>query len=376
MTQSGSQIIVGAGVSGKQENSFWERWKKVAQYERRNEKATVKVNTLYQEYEQQVMPHDRKMGETRCRWLRHLMSFLDSKELKRKDRQLLFEYVDEQLSQMQDFPFFYDPQMLRSLTEYLDHHGETLFRKERKQVLDQICHEFSLMMKATFGEDVDIPHSQLREVLNSGNREAMELLFKQLREEYVASQTGREDAPGDKEPEWQDFEFNYSPDENDSTSTIREIFRGSQLSKIYRQIARVVHPDREQDPLKKEEKHRLMQQLVKARKEGDVVTLVTMYGEFVPDGDILLDSEALEHVDHLLSMRLWELNHVHRDIFHGQGFKTCVWKQFSASSKKQTREKMTRYIRDVHNGIKQVEKDIQHFNTPRKVVTFIHSVYW
>ncbi|EIM5532570.1 hypothetical protein LNM54_004402 [Salmonella enterica subsp. enterica] len=34
-----------------------------------------------------------------------------------------------------------------------------------------------------------------------------------------------------------------------------------------------------------------MQQLVKARKEGDVVTLMTMYGEFVPDGDILLDSE-------------------------------------------------------------------------------------
>ncbi|HGB4869509.1 TPA: hypothetical protein ACIVK9_003356 [Salmonella enterica subsp. enterica serovar Muenchen] len=292
MTQSGSQIIVGAGVSGKQENSFWERWRKVAQYERRNEKATVKVSALYQEYEQQVMPHDRQMGEARCRWLRHLMSFLDSKELKRKDRQLLFEYVDEQLSQMQDFPFFYDPQMLRSLTECLDHHGETLFRKERKQVLDQICHEFSLMMKAAFGEDVDIPHSQLREALNSGNREAMEELFEQLREEYAASQTGREDAPGDKEPEWRDFEFNYSPDENDSTSTIREIFRGSQLSKIYRQIARVVHPDRERDPLKKEEKHRLMQQLVKARKEGDVVTLVTMYDEFVPDGDIVLDSEA------------------------------------------------------------------------------------
>lgn len=37
------------------------------------------------------------------------MSFLDSKALKRKDRQLLFEYVDEQLSQIQDF-LFYDPQ--------------------------------------------------------------------------------------------------------------------------------------------------------------------------------------------------------------------------------------------------------------------------
>lgn len=68
-------------------------------------------------------------------------------------------------------------------------------------MLEQICHEFSLMMTATLGEDVDIPHSKLREVLNSGNREAMEQLFEQLREGYVASQTGREDAPGDKEQE-------------------------------------------------------------------------------------------------------------------------------------------------------------------------------
>lgn len=376
MTESCRQVIVGAGVSEKQRNPLQERWEKVAQYERRNEKATVKVNTLYQEYEQRVMPHDRKMGEVRCQWIAHLMSFLDSKELKRKDKTLLFEYVDEQLSQMQDFPFFYDPDMLRSLAEHLDHYGEALFRKERKQALEQICHEFSLMMKAAFGEDVEIPHSQLREALNSGNQEEMEQLFEQLREEYVARQTGRENGHGEKEAEWRDFEFNYSPDDNASTSTIREIFRGSQLSQIYRQIARVVHPDREQNPLKKEEKHRLMQQLVKARKEGDVVTLVTMYGEFVPGGDILLDSETLKHVDHLLSMRLRALNNTHREIFNGQGLKTCVWKQFSASSKKQTREKMALYIRDVYNGIKQVEKDIQHFNTPRKVATFIHSVYW
>ncbi|ECT1023549.1 hypothetical protein DPO11_26930 [Salmonella enterica] len=375
MTQSGGQIIVG-GVSGEHRNAFSAHWRKVAQYERRNEKATVKVNTLCQEYELRVMPHDRKMGEARCRWLRHIMLFLNSKELKRKDRQLLFEYVDEQLEQMQDFPFFYDPQMLRSLTEEPGCHGEALFRKERKQVPEQVCHEFNLMMKATFGDDSEIPHSQLREILNSGDREAMELLFGQLREEYVDKKNGHEYATGDKEPEWQDFEFNYSPDENDNASTIREIFRGGQLSKIYRQIARVVHPDREQCPQKKEEKYRLMQQLVKARKEGDVVTLVKMYGEFVSDGDISLDSEEQEHVDHLLSMRLRELNQNHRDIFHGQGFKTCVWKAFSASSKKQTQEKMARYIRDVHNGIKQVEKDILYFNTPRKIMTFIHSVFW
>lgn len=376
MGQSDSQVVVGINVSGKQRSHLRELQDKVVQYERRNEKATVKVNALYQEYEKVVMPHDRKMGDTRCLWIRHLMSFLDSKEIKRKERQLLFEYVDDQLRQMHDFPFFYDSDMLRSLTEHLDQYGENLFRKERKQALEQICDEFSLMMKETFGEDVEVPYSQLREALNSGNSESMKRLVEQLREAYFARQTDREDEAGEKEPEWRDFGFNYTPDEHDDTSAIREVFRGSQLSKIYRQIARVVHPDREQDPLKKEEKHRLMQQLVKARNEGDVVALVTMYGELVPDGDISLDSDALKHVAHLLSMRLRMLNNTHRDIFNGQGFKTCVWKQFSASGKKKTREKMTLYIRDVHKGIKQMEKDIQHLSTPRKVVTFIHSVFW
>lgn len=374
MIQSGRQVVVGVNVSEKKINRLRERWEKVERYERRNEKAVVKINALYQKYEQVVMPHDRKMGDTRCQWIRHLMLFLDSKEIKLKDRQLLFEHIDKQLMQMQGAPFFYEPDILRSLTEHLDHYGDVLFRKERKQALDQSCHEISLMMKAAFGENIEIPYSQLREALSSGNSELIKQLFEQLRERFSPRQTDRADDLSEEEPEWQDFEFNYSPDENDDTSAIREIFRGSQLSKIYRQIARVVHPDREQDPLKKEEKHRLMQQLVNARNEGDVVTLVKMYGELVPDGDISLDNEALEHVDHLLLMRLRILNNTHRDIFNGQGLKTCIWKLFSASSKKKTQEKMALYTREVHNRIKQIEKDIHSLSSPRKMMTFIHSL--
>lgn len=99
-----------------------------------------------------------------------------------------------------------------------------------------------------------------------------------------------------------------------------------------------------------------MQQLVKARNEGDVLTLVKMYGELVPDGDISLERDALERVDHLLSMRIRMLNNAHRDIFSGQGLKTGVWKRFSAPGKNKIREKMTLYIREIHHGIKQMEK--------------------
>lgn len=96
------------------------------------------------------MPHDRKMGEACCQRLTHLMSFLNSKEIKLKGRQLLFEYIDEQLMQMQNFPFVYAPEILWSLAEHLDHYGEVLFRKERKQALDQSVHEYTGRLRALF----------------------------------------------------------------------------------------------------------------------------------------------------------------------------------------------------------------------------------
>ncbi|EIC4352141.1 J domain-containing protein [Salmonella enterica] len=373
MIQSGNPVVVGVNGAEKEKNGLRELWEKVERYERRNEKATLKIDALYLDYEQTVMPYDRKMGGIRCQWLSHLMSFLDSKELKRRERQFLFEYIDEQLEQMCNSAFFYDTDVLRSLTERHEQYGDKLFKQERKQALERTCREISLMMKAAFGDDVEIPYSQIQDALGAGNEEAIAHIFEQISENYLFRHT---DGGINEGAEWQDFEFSYVPDEDDDASTISEIFRGSQLSKIYRQVARVVHPDRESDPLRKEEKHRLMQQLVKARNEGDVITLVKMYGEFVPAGDISLDSEALEHVEHLLLMRLRMLNNIHRDIFNGQGFKTCVWKQFTASSKKKMREKMTCYIRDIGIGIRQMEKDIHDINSPRKVMTFIHSRFF
>ena len=48
------------------------------------------------------------------------------------------------------------------------------------------------------------------------------------------------------------------------------------LSTIYKQLAKVLHPDLESDPVKREQKHHLMQELTTAYKAGDMHTLLRL----------------------------------------------------------------------------------------------------
>ena len=45
-----------------------ELWEKIEKNERRNEKAEIKVDQLFAEYDKVVAPYDKKMGSVRCAW--------------------------------------------------------------------------------------------------------------------------------------------------------------------------------------------------------------------------------------------------------------------------------------------------------------------
>ena len=59
------------------------------------------------------------------------------------------------------------------------------------------------------------------------------------------------------------------------------------FNRLFRSTASKLHPDRESDMTRREEKHRLMSQLLAARKEGDVMAVIDMYRQHVGDDDSL-----------------------------------------------------------------------------------------
>ncbi|MCU8168256.1 hypothetical protein M2H12_21445 [Vibrio vulnificus] len=374
MTEITIPVFSSKGDSYTQANYLSELWQKIEKIEHRNEKAELKVDRLFSEYDKVLAPYDRKLGSARCAWVRHLMSFLLSKELKRDTRERLMQVIEHELSDFHELPFFYDMNEIRTLCEEYDAYHDRMFRKEKQQALDTACSEFESAMKDMFGEDIELPHKEIRETLASGNWFDLASLMESIRSSFFEQNAEAFSEWEEAEEEWHDFEFDYFDSEEDDAANIKEMFRGTQLNKMYKRIANVIHPDKEPDPLKKEEKYRLMQTLAVAKRDNDVMTLVRMFTKHVPDADCLLDENTLLRMEHLLEMKIRDLNRAHRDIFNRQGFKSMVWKQFSATSKKKTQAKMQEHIAVAESSIASLQKQIGKVNSIKQLNRYLKSL--
>ncbi|MEZ8259488.1 hypothetical protein AB6C49_19170, partial [Vibrio cyclitrophicus] len=361
-------------VPHSQSDYLSELWRKIEKNERRNQKAEIKVNQLFSEYKDKLTPYDKKLDHLHCAWVKHLMSFLTSKKLKTNIRNRLMQAIEQELIDLLDRPFINDRDKVEALCEEYETYHNKVFQKEKQQALNAACREFENGMKEMFGADIDLPHKKIREILASGDPFAIEAFISALWASFVKHNNDSFSPRAQNEDDWDDFEFDYFESEDDDALNIKEMFRGTQLNKMYKRIASVIHPDKESDPLKKEEKHRLMQKLAVAKRENDVMTLVRMLTEYVPDSEHLLDETTLVRMEHLLEMKLLDLNRAHRDIFSQQGVKSQVWRQFSAPSKKKTQAKMEKYLEMIDDSIVSLEKRIRKVNSINQLKKYLGSL--
>ncbi|MEZ8051106.1 MULTISPECIES: hypothetical protein [Vibrio] len=361
-------------VPHSQSDYLSELWRKIEKNERRNQKAELKVNQLFSEYKDKLTPYDKKLDHLHCAWVKHLMSFLTSKKLKTNIRNRLMQAIEQELIELLDRPFINDRDKVEALCEEYETYHNKVFQKEKQQALNAACREFENGMKEMFGADIDLPHKKIREILASGDPFAIEAFISTLWASFVKHNNDSFSPRAQNEDDWDDFEFDYFESEDDDALNIKEMFRGTQLNKMYKRIASVIHPDKESDPLKKEEKHRLMQKLAVAKRENDVMTLVRMLTEYVPDSEHLLDETTLVRMEHLLEMKLLDLNRAHRDIFSQQGVKSQVWRQFSAPSKKKTQAKMEKYLEMIDDSIVSLEKRIRKVNSINQLKKYLGSL--
>jgi hypothetical protein len=96
--------------------------------------------------------------------------------------------------------------------------------------------------------------------------------------------------------------------------------RKKSIATIYKQLARVLHPDFEQDAARKEEKVVLMQELTAAYRNNDLHTLLRLEMEWIEreQGDVQrLTDEKLAIYNQVLREQAWELEREVSDLaFH------------------------------------------------------------
>ena len=268
----------------------------VEQLRNKLEKETRKLDKALAYYGEHLHPREQRCAALRKQIVRVMATFLDSSHMKdKRDRRALRDMIGEQLECILQEGGPIEDTDLRALFKRI--HGTSYEALERQEVDD--VRSMMESMFEDFGLDIDL--SDLRPEMNPEEiakkmAEMSESVRKKLQEnEYRFGQEGRETNRQLKQKE---------------RMRQAEEDRKRSITSIYRQLAKVLHPDLEPDEARRQSKVALMQELTTAYHRNDLHTLLRLEMEWIQreEGDLeRLTDEKLGIYNQVLKDQLFEL---------------------------------------------------------------------
>jgi len=233
----------------------------------------------------------RRLGE-------RLIEFFERKSLSEWHREELVFWIGEVIERVASIDQDTETELKRRLTMAMGKHfglTEDQIRERRQQFEEQ--------MRAEFEQDEWFDEDELSDDFDDDDFDGGgwdEDDFGDGERDESPRGRARDDGPG--------FESGAERER------ARRLTDAAWLRSLFRRAARLLHPDRESDPDKREQKHGRMQELLRARKEGDVLAMLDLYAEAGGHQELSLAESEIAQLCDLLRERLDDLQSEYRAI--------------------------------------------------------------
>lgn len=275
----------------KGQKAFNRLSKKVEDLRKKIERATAILDESLVFYGQKIAPLDRLVIEQRAEILDLLFPYLEQGiKLTEKDREAMIDM----LSNLLDMVWCYTPEAEerhRMMFEELE--GMTPEEADELEA-DAMKEELEWMFSA-HGVDIDLSDVDVTD------EEQMARKMRELQEEL---------GPDPFRPKQRERKKTKKQMEAEARAEAMEKARKQSLSSIYRQLAKALHPDLEQDETLRAEKEELMKQLTTAYDANDLHTLLAIETRWVKKNDANLrdlTDEKIEIFNEVLKEQVSEL---------------------------------------------------------------------
>lgn len=159
-------------------------------------------------------------------------------------------------------------------------------------------------------------------------------------------------------PDWNEGE------DEDEADIRRTVMDGSWAKDLFRRAAQALHPDREPDPERRQVKQERLRELLRARKHGDVMAMLTIYSESVSGADIVIAEQEMTEICDALENQLEGLELERHAEIYSHPVRHMVFDLFYHSSKKERRRR-----------IQQWEQDLRHEEADlRGLIAFLRNL--
>ena len=264
-------------------------WEAIRRTREALELRRARVARLTERFTSTIRPREETFTRTVCRLTERLVSHHEHTALDGPGRTLLGLWIDENLRSLASHPF-----APRAETE-------ALTRRWRGH-LDRAVHPLDAALAnlhaSAGGVPAERPVRHDADATDSDRAAAADRAQGDGRDERRKSGEERMKGTGDA-----------------SAETIERDMRALS-ARLFRRLARALHPDREQDETLKREKHRLMSDCLRARDERDIDTLLSLYVAHVGELPEALADGGTDALERLLRAQLHDLQ---RRLRHARG---------------------------------------------------------
>jgi hypothetical protein len=262
------QLIIGKKEKqklSKLQQAFNRLVKKLEKLRTAKENLAKNLSEKLDYYGKHIHPLEEKVAELHKRSAKTFYRLYLQEKLSQSDKEVLLDIIDSQLTQFNKFSREEFDDELKEIYELLTDENFDEAEEERFQAMKDD-------MKETFGQfginiDLDGFTSDLSD----------EEMARKMRE-FLGDVQSQAEAKAAEEPQRKKTKKQIEKEEREKQV---EEAKSKNIASIYKQLARVFHPDLEQDADKKLEKESLMKQLTAAYEKGDLHTLLRLELEWL-----------------------------------------------------------------------------------------------
>ncbi len=315
-------------------------WTQVKKKQKRNDKLTLEMDELVQVYNQTVLPKEKEYEQPLCALIEKLITFYTRKSLAAWQRDQLERWFTEVLNQLGQ----YNPEK----AEYYAGQFDQAFVDFKGITLEELENN-----EAKFEAELEAAIDEIRNGgANQDTSDPEDDIF------GSSSKSSVHDSP------FEDFDFDQFTEgafhQSNSDPRTSQLINEKWIRNLFRRTARALHPDKEQDPVKREHKQVLMGELLNARDNQDIMSMMLLYNEHVDDSELALAEDEMLSLCSMLEDQQYQLDDDRLDIINQSELHASLHETLHSANKKTRDQKLNQHLVRVQNGIDQEFKMVDY----------------
>lgn len=317
---------------------FNKAWERVANQQKKNDRLREQIKTFAEQVTDAIEQQEKAHVTTLYQSCEHLLVFYGRKSLAAWQREVLMEWILDYIDTITSNPFAGGID-LAALYQVMDATIEKIHSEAFDPFQDDELHS---------------EHDFFDEMADEDDASIFEKLFSDFQDDPRFDEFFREQESREQQLK-------------DDQQSLNKLMKGGSINKLFRRVARVLHPDREQDEKARQEKNRLMSELIEARENNDITTLFSFYTKYVGQSPLEELGGDLTDATELLNRQYAQLRSQHADILHEDPKTAALYQRFHKKTMKASQ-------REINTHLEKLQQDINNLTLFCKEVTSLSKL--